>query len=392
MKKSGHQVQKDKFKELKRKSQRHLRRAYWSHVDNLVTNPDGMYSGMKRFWSYIKHQRNDKSSISSLRRDGVLHTDDKTKAEILNQQFQSAFSDGEEISQENFSAQYHMPGNFRAAPDIEFTIPGVENLLRNLNAAKAPGPDDTSPRILKELAPEIAPRLTLIFQKSYNTGTVPTDWRCANVTPIYKKGEKHNPGNYRPVSLTSVSCKIMEHVFVSNIMSHADDQNIFYDKQHGFRRLFSCTTQLVEFIDDITATLDQSKQVDAVIMDFAKAFDKVNHSLLVHKLAHYGIRGRTNQWIKAFLGDRLQSVVLEGEKSSSIPVRSGVPQGSVLGPCLFLYYINDINENTNCTVRLFADDTLIYVAVSNSEDSSLLQQDLDRLVVWADKWRMDLSP
>lgn len=156
----------------------------------------------------------------------------------------------------------------------------------------------------------------------------------------------------------------MEHIITTHIMSHANTQNIMYPLQHGFQRGLSCESQLIEFIDDVTKNLYQGKQTDCIIMNFSKAFDNVSHSLIIHKLKHYGITGKTNEWIKNFLSDRTQSAVVEGETSTSIPVGSGVPQGSVMGPSLFLFYINDMPERIQSTVRLFADDTIAYFTIS----------------------------
>ena len=158
--------------------------------------------------------------------------------------------------------------------------------MHNLNPNKAAGPDNITPKILKELAPEIAPILTLIFRRSYSSGQIPNIWKSANVCPVFKKGTKYDPINYRPISLTCKSCKVMEHIVTSHIMTHADTHNIMYPLQHGFQRGLSCETQLTEFIDDITRNLDNGKQTDCLIMDFSKAFDKVSHSLLTHKLEH----------------------------------------------------------------------------------------------------------
>jgi hypothetical protein len=184
----------------------------------------------------------------------------------------------------------------------------------------------------------------------------------------------------------------MEHIVVSAIMTHADKHNILYPLQHGFRKERSCETQLIEFIDDVTSNIEKSVQTDILIMDFSKAFDKVSHNLLTHKLSHYGIKGNANRWIKSFLTSRTQAVVVEGEKSDYVPVRSGVPQGSVLGPSLFLFYINDIPIGINSTVRLFADDTIAYLAIKSNSDCKTLQKDLDKLSTWEQKWKMAFHP
>jgi hypothetical protein len=150
-------------------------------------------------------------------------------------------------------------------------------------------------------------------------------WKTAFVCLIFKKGKKFDAINYRPVSLTCIACNIMEHIITSNIMTHADQHQILNPLQHGFRKELSCDTQLVEFIDDITNNLDIGRQTDGMIMDFSKAFDKVSHCLLTHKLDHYGVRGKNNIWIRNFLSNRKQVVVVEGETSDYINVESGVP-------------------------------------------------------------------
>ena len=175
-------------------------------------------------------------------------------------------------------------------------------------------------------------------------------------------------------------------------MNHGENNGLLYDLQHGFRRGRSCETQLIEFIDDLANNLDKGQQTDVLIMDFAKAFDKVNHSLLTHKLHNYGISGSVNRWIRNWLEGRTQTVVLEGQRSRSVSVDSGVPQGSVLGPSLFLYYINDLQENLNSTVRLFADNTIAYLTVTPKDKGKLLQEDLDKLAKWEELWCIKFHP
>ena len=178
--------------------------------------------------------------LCSLKSDGKLFSHPKDKAEILNKQFQSVFSSSEEVSQEDFSQNYNMPteeSSFPVLDDIDITLNGIKKLLKDLNPNKSPGPDNIGPRVLKELAEDIAPLLLMIYRKSLDTGEVPEDWRTANVTPAFKKGQKYQAENYRPISLTSVCCKIMEHVITSQIMNHGENNNILYPLQHGFMRL-----------------------------------------------------------------------------------------------------------------------------------------------------------
>ena len=172
-------------------------------------------------------------------------------------------------------------------------------------------------------------------------------------------------------------------------MSHGEHNSILYPLQQRFRKGRSCETQLIEFMDDLTSNLEEGHQTDILIMDFAKAFDKVDHSLLTHKLHHYGIRGKVNTWIKNWLTDRKQSVVVDGEKSEPVSVDSGVPEGSVLGPGLFLYYINDLPARLRSRVRLFADDTIAYLVIILQKDAESLQEDLEELAIWENKWHME---
>jgi hypothetical protein len=235
--------------------------------------------------------------------------------------------------------------------------------------------------------------LTQLYQYTLAEGEIPSDWRDAHIVPVFKKGEKHLPSNYRPISLTSIVCKVLEHIIHSNIMSHFDQYNILTDKQHGFRRKRSCETQLVTTIQKIAQNLTSKGQVDVILLDFAKAFDKVPHRRLLHKLKFYGVDGTTLAWISSFLSSRKQLVLLDGVKSSEKEVLSGVPQVTVLGPLLFLSFINDLPDvTTSSDARLFADDCLLYRHVNSQNDSDLLQKDLSALEKWEEEWQMSFHP
>ena len=229
---------------------------------------------------------------------------------------------------------------------------------------------------------------TTIFRKSLETGNLPADWRSANISPIFKKGDCTKASNYRPVSLTSISCKVMEHVIHSNIMLHFDNYNILTDQQHSFRRNRSSESQLLLRTNDFAKTLHKIRQTDVIIMNFSKAFDVVPHNKLLLKLDHYGIHGQTANLVSNFLMQRKQRVVIGGENSDSVRVQSGVPQGTVLGPLLFLIYNNDLPDNITSTVRLFADDCVLYRIIMNAFGAKELQKDLDRLTEWAKIWLM----
>ena len=369
----------DKYKAVQKETRQKIRKAYQDYMENTLA--PNMEENPKIFWRFIKALKRDSGGIATLRDQGQLISDSHGKAEILNHYFKSVFTKEDTTHAPNKgTSPFPEMGNFTV------TTAGVIKLLNE--PAKAAGPDGLPSRVLKLLANQIAPILTAIFNGSLQEGVLPRDWKVANVTPIYKKGEKANPMNYRPVSLTSICCKVLEHVIHSQVMKHLDSHHILSDTQHGFRKRRSCDTQLVITTDDLARGLDNRKQTDIIILDFSKAFDTVPHTRLINKLTHYGINRHLIKWITSFLTNRQQKVVLEGQSSSYLSVDSGVPQGTVLGPLLFLLYINDLPENLTSTPRLFADDCLLYRTISSDKDAADLQMDLDELTKWQEMWQM----
>ena len=374
-----------KFRNLRRDTQKACKLASANFLAKRIS--DDFDNNRKTLYKCIKTKRTDNTGVAPLTQNGTTFSSPKDKANVLNKQFASVFS----------PILDHIP--FLGSPkvpkiqDIVITVSGVIKLLKDLKPNKAPGPDDVPAKFLKETASEIAPALTLLFQASLKQSKIPSDWRHAKVAPLYKTGknDRSKPANYRPISLTSLVCKSMEHIICSNLMGHLDKYNILTDFQHGFRKGRSCETQLILTVGELTRALEQGKQVDCILLDFAKAFDKVSHRCLLAKLKHYGIDGTILFWIEDFLKSRTQVVVVDGEESDVAPVTSGVPQGTVLGPALFLVYINDLPEGLVCTPRLFADDCLLYKVIDSDSDSRLLQRDLQLLESWERTWAMEFA-
>ena len=372
------------FKNFRIKARNKLHSDYHKYLNNLL-DPE-QDSTSKNFWKYIKARKQDSVSIGTLKSDGSIAETAENKANMLNKQFISVFTKEDLSNIPDKGQSPYVPMN-----EIIINENGVRKCIERLNEKKACGPDKIPIKVLKQCGNELAPILTCIFKQSLSTGEVPLDWKHANVVPIFKKGNRCKPENYRPVSLTVVISKMLEHIIVSQIMNHLDSQNILHENQHGFRAKRSCESQLLMTTDDISKSLNSGKQVDMAILDFSKAFDKVSYERLSRKLKYYGLDEKTRTWINSFLTDRKQQVVVDNATSDIASVTSGVPQGTVLGPTLFLIYINDIADNITSNIRLFADDCVLYRTINSTADNLALQQDLDKLELWSNTWQMDFN-
>ena len=409
---SGRPYDQRRFIEYKHLVRRVSDRAYKKYLEDILglnndqEDPNGEPPKFKtkKLYSLLKHSKQDSSGIAPLRKDGQTLLTETAKANALNDQFQSVFSPKTPISlkslaQKSLQDLYDsgasppfQPSPYSKMPDISIAAEGIDKLLVGLNPHKAAGLGKFKPIVLQTLHKELVPILPRIFQRSLDTGKLPDIWKEANVSPIFKKGGKSDPSNYRPISLTCVLCKVLEHIVASSVAKHFTELDILYDLQHGFREKRSCETQLIMLVDELAKNMQIGKQTDLILLDLSKAFDKVAHEKLILKLHQYGIRGDTLNWIKDFLDNRKQTVVINGINSDEVPVSSGVPQGSVLGPILFPAYINDLPEQVKSRVKLFADDTAMYLAISSTTEGQVLQTDLACLEQWVKMWDMQFNP
>ena len=364
-----------------RKLTRHLRKEHEKKLaQNVKLKP-------KSFWKYVRSKQKTRVRVEELKRDdGTRAHTSKEKAETLNQFFSGVFTDEDpDVPQADFG--------FEGEPltDVTISEEDVRKRLETLDTNKSPGPDRVHPRIMKELSGPLSVPLTTIFRKSLDTGELPVDWRTGNVTPIFKSGDRSDPGNYRPVSLTAISCKVLESFVRDALLDHFVSNNLLSERQFGFLPGRSCALQLLVVVEEWLRIVDSRGAVDVIYLDFRKAFDSVPHRRLISKLQAYGVDGPLLRWIQAFLSNRKQRVGIESEYSEWTPVTSGIPQGSVLGPVLFLIYINDLPDAVRSTAMLFADDTKVYRRVNSDQDRDVLQADIDAMETWATIWQLPFN-
>ena len=347
----------------------------------------------KLFWRYVNSTRTTKASIPDLDKpDGTKATEDKDKAEVLNAQFSSVFTE-EDTSNIPTQEDLHIESPLT---DLTITTEMVKKKLGKLRTDKSCGPDGVHPLILKKLSDTLAGPLCIIFNTSLRSGAVPTIWKEGIVTAIYKKGKKSLASNYRPITLTSVVCKILEDFITNFITSHLIRNNRTDKGQHGFTIKKSTVTNLIEALNIWTEALSHHLPLDIIYLDFEKAFDKVPHERLLKQLHRFGIRGHLLAWIRNYLYKRTQKVRVNGEFSTTIPVLSGVPQGSVLGPALFLIFVADVTPLVQNFVSLYADDTKLFSYILESATAMIhtevsLQTDLNNLAIWCDLLQMSYN-
>ena len=276
---------------------------------------------------------------------------------------------------------------------MEVTQSDIIEILKNLDISKANGPDNISNRILKNISGSISKPLARLCNKSLSSGIFPDKWKEAHVSPVYKKSDRQDKNNYRPISLLSNIAKILERLVFNVLYKYCMDNNILTWRNSGYKHLDSTVNQLVFLCHKIYEALAEGKDVCFVSLDASAAFDRVWHQGLLYKLKCYGISGTLLSWIESYLSDRRQRVVIDGCKSEWTYISAGVPQGSILGPLLFLIYVNDIISNIESDILLFADDTCIYEPLCDSGNSiAKINRDLERLSRWASQWLVNFNP
>jgi hypothetical protein len=309
-------------------------------------------------------------------------------ANILNDFFSSVFTQEDKTNIPTKDCETN-----KVLDDVLITVNKIEKKIDDLRKNSAPGPDGITPQLLKELKKQVSVPLEKIFRKSVDNSEVSQDWKRAKVIPIYKKGPKSDPNNYRPVSLTSVPCKILESIIKDEIMGHLTAENLINDSQHGFMPGRSCASNLTIFLDALTKVIDNGKAADVFYLDFAKAFDKVPHARLMVKVKAKGIDGKIGKWLEEWLSNRVQSVAVNNETSDESEVKSGIPQGTIMGPPLFTIFIDDIDDFVKLIELLikFADDNKGFKVIESEQDRIKLQGALDSLCEWARLWSMEFN-
>ena len=349
------------------------------------TNPKAFYAFAKRF-------KAPTSSVGPLLDSKAnLQSDPAKMGNILQEQYASAFSNPDKANLEDVrTSKVVEPPN--SITDIDFNEQDILDAIKAMHRFSGPGPDKFPVLILKECGLVLAPVITQLWRASLDSGNIATKFKSQSVIPLFKKGKRSIAANYRPVSLTSHLIKMFERVVRAKLVDYIVAQDIINPDQHGFQAGRSCLTQLLHHVQDIIDDLDGDENADILYLDFSKAFDKVDHAILLKKLRLYGIQGKAYRWLENFLSGRTQHVVVDGVTSIIIAVLSGVPQGTVLGPLLFILYINDLFLVVkHCKVKVFADDSKLHKNISSPSDSERLQEDLCAVVRWAVANNMELN-
>ena len=340
----------------------------------------------KAFHSYLRARKKGCPSVGPLKdEDGVLTSEQSMMGELFAKAFASVYIGNRPGNPHDYQHTTASMGEVAISYEV------VLDKLLGLNASSSAGPDGIHPRVLRSCARVLAAPLSIIFARSLEEGCLPETWKLSRVVPIYKEGKKSTPLNYRPVSMTSMPCKVMERVLVDHIVEYLEENDLLANCQFGFRQGRSVEDQLLLMYGEVVARVDSGEVVDVVYLDLSKAFDVVHHGIMIEKLISLGFSPKVLAWIEAFLTGRRMFVSVGSGDSTLKTVRSGVPQGSVLGPLLFLIYVNTLAVGFGCKWYAYADDFKLY-SVSNGEGNGItLQNDLDVFASRATSWNLKLN-
>ena len=380
------------FRRYRNEVTKTIRNAKQTYLDKLSDNLKTKSLSSRDWWKTLKSfiKSPDDNAIPPLIYNDEVYSCNKDKANLLNNYFASQSNlhdDNAELP--NLSINDEAP----VLENISLHSHEVKDVLLSLKLGKSSGPDGINNRVLKELSSQISDPLCTLFNFSLSHSVVPDSWKEANVTPIHKKDDKSDISNYRPISLLNTIGKVFEKLVNKHVYNFFVSNNIISCLQSGFVQGDSTVNQLVSIYNTFCNALDDGKEVRAVFLDISKAFDRVWHKGLLLKLNSVGIRGSLLLWFSDYLTNRRQRVVLPGDCSDWTLTKAGVPQGSILGPLLFLIFINDIVSDIETNIRLFADDTSLYIIVETPQSAARkLNNDLSKIKAWASKWLVSFNP
>lgn len=373
----------DEFQLLRARSKQLIKECYDSFVNSVETS---IPKTTKPFFTFVKSKRSSHSIPESMTLHGTTAKGGQAVCDLFATYFASVFEDDSEPLGDGFKDTVTSNSTLS---HIHVSEEAICKKITNLNVNKGAGPDGIPPGFIKECRKALLLPLFIIFNKSLRTGIYPSIWKNAFIVPIYKSGDANDCGNYRPISILNCFAKLFESVVFDHLYSHV--KPYIATEQHGFVRGKSTVTNLVEYTGYIHDAFNDRCQVDAVYTDFKKAFDKVNHRILCQKLECYGVHGSFLRWVESYVLNRTQVVALKGYLSAPVSVKSGIPQGSLTGPLYFVIFINDLVRLLKNPCLLYADDLKIFARVRCHEDCNSLQQDLNTLLSWCDKNKMQLS-
>ncbi|MES9994358.1 MAG: reverse transcriptase family protein [Candidatus Thiodiazotropha sp.] len=379
------------YKNARNKVTFEIRQSKQKQLDKLTEKLKSNDLNQKDWWKTLKYfiTPEQQSTLPPLCKDDIIYTNENDKANILN----LFFTEQTILDDSNATLPTVNQTPPHKLESISITSQEVEDVLKSLKTGKAAGPDSIDNRLLKELAQPLCAPLADLFNFSIAKGKVPNLWKQANVTPVFKKNDPSDVSNYRPISLLNTLGKVLEKIVHKYVFNFLNDHHVITTLQSGFVPGDSTVNQLVDIYNTFCRALDEGKEVRAIFCDISKAFDRVWHKGLLFKLHSVGISGSLLQWFTDYLANRKQRVVIPGASSNWSSVQAGVPQGSILGPLLFLLYINDIVENINSSIRLFADDTTLYIIVDNPVQAAYqLNSDLSKIHQWANQWLVTFNP